>query len=61
MDSIKDKLNIFLGEFFKIIPQNYLMIFDEKELEMLINGLNFIDVDDWERNTEYKGSYYKKH
>lgn len=28
---------------------------------MILNGLPFIDVNDWEYHTHYKGSYYKNH
>lgn len=35
--------------------------FTPSELEMIINGVPFIDVADWEYNTIYKGSYYKGH
>lgn len=38
-----------------------LSVFDPRELELLLNGVPFIDVDDWENNTTYKGSFYKTH
>lgn len=28
---------------------------------MMIGGVPFIDIDDWEANTIYKGSYYRTH
>jgi E3 ubiquitin-protein ligase NEDD4 len=31
-----------------------LEIFDEKELELLLGGITDIDVEDWQKNTEYK-------
>lgn len=36
-------------------------VFTVEELEMILNGLPFIDIVDWERNTTYKGSYYRNH
>ncbi|POY70622.1 hypothetical protein BMF94_6400 [Rhodotorula taiwanensis] len=41
-----------LGE---IVPLKELRVFDEKELELLIGGVETIDVDDWERHTDYRG------
>ena len=38
-----------------------MSVFDINEIEMIVNGLPFIDIDDWENNTEYKGAYYKNH
>ncbi|GAA6013097.1 hypothetical protein JCM11491_005181 [Sporobolomyces phaffii] len=39
----------------EIVPLKELRIFDEKELELLIGGVETIDVEDWEKNTEYRG------
>jgi len=36
-------------------------VFEPHELEMMINGVPFIDVDDWEANTIYKGAYSSDH
>lgn len=30
-------------------------VFDERELELLIGGISEIDMDDWKKNTEYRG------
>ena len=30
-------------------------------MEMIINGVPFISVDEWEENTEYKGEFHGKH
>jgi E3 ubiquitin-protein ligase HUWE1 len=58
---IEMKLNAFLQGLYMIIPKEALSVFEVNEIEMVLNGLPFIDIDDWERNTEYKGSYYKSH
>ncbi|GAA5900461.1 uncharacterized protein JCM6883_002851 [Sporobolomyces salmoneus] len=39
----------------EIVPLKELKVFDEKELELLIGGVETIDVEDWQRNTEYRG------
>ena len=41
--------------FNEIVPSQFLDIFDEKELELVIGGLGEIDMDDWKKNTEYRG------
>ncbi|RYP69566.1 hypothetical protein DL771_006081 [Monosporascus sp. 5C6A] len=42
--------------FYRVIPAATISIFDEQELKLLISGLPFIDVDDWENNTETRAS-----
>ncbi|KJE90630.1 ubiquitin ligase [Capsaspora owczarzaki ATCC 30864] len=51
---IKDQFQSFMFGFNEIIPPQLLGIFDEKELELLICGLNELDVADWEANTIYR-------
>jgi hypothetical protein len=36
---------------FRIIPMELLSVFDTYELEMILYGVPFINVDDWEKNT----------
>jgi len=40
---------------YDIIPLEFLLGFDEYELELLISGLPWIDVEDWEKHTVYFG------
>lgn len=44
-----------------LIPSNLLSIFDPNELELLMCGLQDIDVKDWKDNTLYKGGYSSNH
>ena len=44
-----------------MIPRFNLIPFNIAEFEMMFNGLNKIDVKDWEFNTIYMGNYYKDH
>ena len=37
-----------------MIPQNLISSFTVSELELLISGVPEIDVDDWERNSQYE-------
>ena len=44
-----------------MVPQKLLSIFEPHEMEMILYGVPFVNVDDWRMNTEYKGAYYKNH
>jgi len=46
---------------YHVVPKDFFLIFDIQEIEMILYGLPFIDVNDWEAMTVYKGSYYKNH
>ncbi|CAL8088345.1 unnamed protein product [Calicophoron daubneyi] len=37
----------------EVLEPQWLQLFDERELELLLSGMPEIDVDDWERNTIY--------
>ncbi|CAI5440336.1 unnamed protein product [Caenorhabditis angaria] len=41
----------------EVVPSNLLRLFDANELELLMCGLQKIDVKDWKANTIYKGGY----
>jgi hypothetical protein len=41
----------FCEGLFEVIPQHLLAGFTVEELDMLIAGLPYIDVDDWRKNT----------
>ena len=47
--------------FYTVIPEELLRSFMPEELELAICGLSFIDVTDWEANTEYRGDYHARH
>jgi len=54
----KEQLEAFKKGFYEIMPKKISSILDEVDLKYLISGINIIDVDDWENNTDYEG--YKK-
>lgn len=58
---VKDQMNAFLEGFNEVILLNSLKIFDENELELLMCGIQNIDVKDWKNNTVYKGDYHPNH
>ncbi|XP_026808396.1 E3 ubiquitin-protein ligase NEDD4 isoform X2 [Rhopalosiphum maidis] len=54
---IQEQMNAFLQGFGSIVPLSYIKIFDENEMELLMCGIQNIDVKDWKENTHYKGDY----
>ena len=53
----KDKLliNHIKKGLFTYIPEQLIKIFTSNELELILNGTPFIDVNDWIENTAYEG------
>ncbi|XP_056632768.1 E3 ubiquitin-protein ligase Nedd-4 isoform X2 [Diorhabda sublineata] len=58
---VQEQMNAFLEGFSDLIPLNLVKIFDEHELELLMCGIQHIDVKDWKVNTLYKGDYHANH
>lgn len=50
----EDQTKAFQDGFNDVIPLEWLRYFDERELELLLCGMQKIDVDDWQRNTTYR-------
>ncbi|KAH9120655.1 hypothetical protein LEN26_011027 [Aphanomyces euteiches] len=50
-DRIQPQLQSLLTGLFEILPQHYLMMFDHKELELVLCGVTEIDMDDWKQFT----------
>ena len=44
---IKQRLGLLLGELYKIVRKDLLSIFNEEEMEMVLYGVPFIDVNEW--------------
>ena len=51
---IEEQTKSFLEGFNEVVPLEWLKYFDERELELLLCGMQEIDVDDWARNTIYR-------
>ncbi|CAH8582810.1 unnamed protein product [Heterobilharzia americana] len=51
---VEDQTNAFLTGFEDVFPLQWLQYFDERELEVLLCGMQQIDVDDWQAHTTYK-------
>ncbi|KAG1702350.1 E3 ubiquitin-protein ligase Su(dx) [Nymphon striatum] len=44
----------FLDGFNEVLPLQWLHYFDERELELMLCGMQEIDADDWQKNTIYR-------
>ncbi|ORX64502.1 HECT-domain-containing protein [Anaeromyces robustus] len=51
----KEQFEAIKEGFYEIIPKNIKSIINEFDLKYLISGINEIDVNDWENNTDYEG------
>lgn len=60
-DSGKLKLNALLKGFDSLISNDIISIFTPEEFDFILSGQTLIDLDDWKRNTIYKGYYSEKH
>ncbi|CDS36524.1 neural cell expressed developmentally [Echinococcus multilocularis] len=58
---VEHQMCAFLEGFNDIIPLETLQLFDANELELLMCGLQDINVHDWKANTLYKGEYHANH
>nr|CAD7455532.1 unnamed protein product [Timema tahoe] len=55
---VQEQMQAFLEGFNGLVPLALVKIFDEHELELLMCGIQNIDVKDWKLNTVYKGDYH---
>ncbi|XP_055837603.1 E3 ubiquitin-protein ligase Su(dx) [Episyrphus balteatus] len=51
---IEQQTKTFLEGFNEVVPLEWLKYFDERELELILCGMQDVDVDDWQRNTIYR-------
>ncbi|XP_053625503.1 E3 ubiquitin-protein ligase Su(dx) [Plodia interpunctella] len=51
---IEEQTTAFLEGFNEVITLEWLKYFDERELELMLCGMQEVDVDDWQRNTIYR-------
>lgn len=58
---VQEQMLSFLEGLGALVPLPLLKIFDENELELLLCGIQHIDVRDWRANTLYKGDYHANH
>ncbi|XP_057692903.1 NEDD4-like E3 ubiquitin-protein ligase WWP2 isoform X1 [Corythoichthys intestinalis] len=51
---VKEQTKAFLDGFNEVVPLEWLRYFDEKELELMLCGMQEIDLVDWQKNTIYR-------
>jgi NEDD4-like E3 ubiquitin-protein ligase WWP1 len=51
---IEEQTKTFLEGFNEVVPLEWLKYFDERELELMLCGMQEIDVEDWQRNSIYR-------
>jgi len=51
---VEEQTKAFLDGFNEVVPLQWLQYFDERELELMLCGMQEIDIDDWERNSIYR-------
>uniref|UniRef100_A0A674PEM6 E3 ubiquitin-protein ligase n=1 Tax=Takifugu rubripes TaxID=31033 RepID=A0A674PEM6_TAKRU len=51
---VKEQTRAFLDGFNEVVPLEWLRYFDEKELELMLCGMQEIDLADWQKNTIYR-------
>uniref|UniRef100_A0AAY5KUL8 E3 ubiquitin-protein ligase n=1 Tax=Esox lucius TaxID=8010 RepID=A0AAY5KUL8_ESOLU len=51
---VEEQTQAFFEGFNEVLPQQYLQYFDAKELEVMLCGMQDIDLADWQRNTIYR-------
>ncbi|XP_031423878.1 itchy E3 ubiquitin protein ligase a isoform X2 [Clupea harengus] len=51
---VEEQTQSFFDGFNEVLPQQYLQLFDAKELEVMLCGMQEIDMADWQRNTIYR-------
>jgi HECT-domain (ubiquitin-transferase) len=44
-----------------VIPREVLSVFDEDELDFLLEGVQELNLEDWKTHTLYKGSFTPRH
>ncbi|KAJ3112147.1 NEDD4 E3 ubiquitin-protein ligase [Physocladia obscura] len=52
---VEEQFRAFQQGFNEIVPQDMITVFNPSELELLIGGLAEVDMDDWMKNTDYRG------
>ena len=59
--SVAEPLAAFLDGFYYVIPKEIISVLTPDEAELLICGLPYIDLQEWQDFTEYRGELNKSH
>jgi len=58
---VENCLESFLRGFYAVVPFYLVRVFDPVELEILMCGSPVIDIEDWKKNTVYRGAFKPSH
>lgn len=61
LSSVDAQVTAFKKGFYSIIPPHHMRMFTPNELDLLISGTNFIDVEDMRQNCAFEKPYSKNH
>ena len=56
-EQYKKQIDNIKQGFYSIIPLNIINVFNKEELDFLLSGQRSIDINDWQRNTIYRGKF----
>ena len=59
--SVAEPLAAFLDGFYYVIPKEIISVLNPDEAELIICGLPYIDLQEWQDFTEYRGELSKSH
>ena len=51
---VEEQTKAFLDGFNEVVPLHWLELFDERELELMLCGMQELDVEDWQLYQEQK-------
>ena len=51
---VEEQTKAFLDGFNEVVPLQWLQFFDERELELMLCGMQELNANEWEKNTVYR-------
>ena len=51
---VEEQTKAFLDGFNEVVPLHWLQFFDERELELMLCGMQELSVSEWEKHTVYR-------
>ena len=61
MEKVKRSIDAMKRGLVKVIPSGLLEVFQPYEIEMILNGIPFINLEDWRKHTLYQQPYSQNH
>ena len=51
---VEEQTKAFLDGFNEVVPLHWLQFYDERELELMLCGMQELNVNEWEKHTVYR-------